>query len=208
MGVDSCFLFYLFSNPFRFLEASSDASECSATGSEIEIRSARARDLPDITEILVESFFPARKFWFWTRPIFRLGIYEDLRGRLNSSSPHYRCVIAIAREISREETIIATAEIGIKTGSLLGKGIPYISNLAVLPAHRRRGIARTILRECERVALEWGFDELSLHVLDNNLAARELYFSNGYRLQKVDGQLSAWLFDKPKRLFLHKKLER
>jgi ribosomal protein S18 acetylase RimI-like enzyme len=213
LGVDSCFISYLFSHPSRRIVASSVAPEPRQTPHEyeIEIRGAGARDLQDIAEILVDSFFSVGQFWIWTRPLFKLGIYEDLRGRLNSSSPHYRCLVAVQKSIERaasEEAIVATAEIGLKTSPLCGGQIPYISNLAVAADRRRCGIGSRILGECDRLALEWGFDELSLHVLDDNLAARELYFQSGYRLQKIDGWLSAWLLRKPRRLLLHKKIER
>ncbi|MEG3436094.1 N-acetyltransferase [Pannus brasiliensis CCIBt3594] len=208
MGVDSCFLSYLFSD-LSDLSSSSDGSD--AAPLPVEIRFARARDLRGIAEILTDSFFPSYYLWTWTRPLFKLGIYEDLRGRLNANSPHYRCIVAaqtLSTESGPRESIIATAEIGLKASSLLSTHIPYISNLAVAPDRRRCGIARKILLQCERIATEWGFDELSLHVLDNNTAARELYFSSGYRLQKVDGWLGNRLFNRPQRLFLHKKLER
>ncbi|MFN9261314.1 GNAT family N-acetyltransferase, partial [Microcystis sp.] len=83
---------------------------------------------------------------------------------------------------------------------------PYISNLAVSPDRRRAGLARRLLLKCEQIAREWGFEELSLHVLDNNLAAQSLYLSSGYRLQKTDGWLINRLFNRPQKLFLHKKI--
>lgn len=174
----------------------------------IDVRSASTQDLKSLAEILTDSFFPADKLWAWMRPLFKLGMYEDLRGRLRADSPHYRCLVVsqgIVIASRRQETIIATAEIALKANSLLANPIPYISNLAVSPDHRRRGIARKLLFRCEQIAAEWGFNELSLHVLDDNLAARELYSNSGYRLQKVDGWLSSWLFNRPRRLFLHKK---
>jgi ribosomal protein S18 acetylase RimI-like enzyme len=202
--VDSCFISYLFSNPSNLQEASDVPS------ANIEVRFARSQDLKSIAEILTDSFFPTYPFWAWTRPLFKLGMYEDLRGRLRSDSPHYRCLIVCQNtgiESVRQEMIVGTAEIGLKASSLLATPIPYISNLAVLPDYRRCGIARKILIKCEQIALEWGFDELSLHVLDHNIPARELYFSSGYRLQKVEGWLSRWFFNRPQRLFLHKKMD-
>lgn len=41
-------------------------------------------------------------------------------------------------------------------GASLLAGIAYVSNVAVLPAARRRGLARTLMAEAERIATEWG----------------------------------------------------
>lgn len=57
---------------------------------------------------------------------------------------------------------------------------PLLSNLAVEPRWRRRGVATELLRESELLARRWGFDELLLLVLQGNAAARTLYETNGY----------------------------
>ena len=58
---------------------------------------------------------------------------------------------------------------------------PLLSNLAVIPEYRRRGVASQLVARSEMVATQWGFDELLLLVSDDNTAARELYCRRDYR---------------------------
>ena len=54
----------------------------------------------------------------------------------------------------------------------------YINNVAVLPAFRRRGIARALLTELEKHTEGLAF--LTLEVRESNTAAQALYISLGY----------------------------
>ncbi|GFR47395.1 hypothetical protein Agub_g9112 [Astrephomene gubernaculifera] len=56
----------------------------------------------------------------------------------------------------------------------------YVSNMSVLPSQRRRGLARRLLQQCERVARMWGHSSLWLHVKRQNDTAARLYRSMGY----------------------------
>eukprot|EP00198_Chlamydomonas_reinhardtii_P004477 XP_001693813.1 predicted protein [Chlamydomonas reinhardtii] len=56
----------------------------------------------------------------------------------------------------------------------------YVSNMSVVPAHRRRGLAKRLLLQCERVARLWGHESIWLHVKRSNAAAAALYASMGY----------------------------
>jgi hypothetical protein len=71
--------------------------------------------------------------------------------------------------------------------------IACLSNLAVSPNARRRGIAAKLCAEAERVvASEWKFDSLFLKVESENLAARQLYEEKlGYNLEfTIDSALA------------------
>lgn len=57
---------------------------------------------------------------------------------------------------------------------------PLLTGMFVDPEHRRRGVARRLLREAEEQVAAWGFDELLLHVQQSNSAAASLYASAGY----------------------------
>lgn len=53
---------------------------------------------------------------------------------------------------------------------------PYVLNLCVDPAYRRRGLARKLMGISERLMCDiWGDSEVSLHVEDDQIAANELY---------------------------------
>lgn len=206
MFVNPCFSFW---TPYEPAPAGQDA--LAGGVSHITIRTAQVSDLTTLAEILADSFHPQTGIMRWAYPMVRLGIYEDLRNRLRSTSPHYVCLVAIAAVStvagSREE-LAGTVEIALRPPSWQPRSsqYPYISNLAVKKSCRRQGVARQLLLACERTSLEWGFQDLYLHVLENNHQARQLYLKTGYQLRQVEPSYSAWLLGRPKRLFLHKHL--
>ena len=56
----------------------------------------------------------------------------------------------------------------------------YISNIAVFPQHRRKGIGRLLLRKAAEQARKKGAESISLEVRLSNTAAISLYKSEGY----------------------------
>ena len=58
--------------------------------------------------------------------------------------------------------------------------MPYLSDLAVSPSHRKRGLATALVRRCEDLALGWGYDKLYIKVRRDNESARRLYGRMGY----------------------------
>lgn len=184
--------------------------------SHFQIRAAQLEDLTSLAEILADSFHSHQGILGWAQPLLRLGIYEDLRNRLRSSLPHHICLVAVRAANTAIEgcprsagDMAGTVEMTLRSTKLLARTTgryPYLSNLAVRPTYRRQGVAKQLLLNCEQVALEWGFKDLYLHVLENNHQARQLYFNLGYRLHKVDSNWNAWLLGRPRQLFLHKHL--
>jgi ribosomal-protein-alanine N-acetyltransferase len=57
----------------------------------------------------------------------------------------------------------------------------HINNLAVLPAWRRRGVARELLEHVLHEAVAAGAGTATLEVRSSNLAARQLYETFGFR---------------------------
>ena len=178
------------------------------------VRSVEFQDLTTVAAILTESFHPQEGINFCLYPLFRIGIYEDLRTKLRSNSPHYSCLVAIASDpansIVAYRPIIGTVEIGLKTPSMgpnLSSRCLYLSNLAVSPDYRRKGVAVKLLYRCEEIALEWGFNDLYLHVLENNESAKRLYFDRGYRLKYIEPAWMSWFFWRPRRMLLQKTLK-
>ena len=74
-----------------------------------------------------------------------------------------------------------------------------VHDIAVLPAHRRRGIARALLAAAEDAARQRGCCKLTLEVLSSNHAAMAAYAQQGfapYELDPAAGQavfLQKWL---------------
>ncbi len=187
------------------------------TYSHFQIRAALPGDLNSLAEILADSFHSHQGILGWAYPLLRLGIYEDLLNRLRSTLLHHICLVAVedAANTATEgcyysaSNIAGTVEMALRSKEAFARTTGrylYLSNLAVRPTYRRRGVANQLLLNCERVALEWGFQDLYLHVLENNYQARQLYFKLGYRLHKVESSWATWLLGRPRQLFLHKHL--
>lgn len=64
--------------------------------------------------------------------------------------------------------------------------IAYLSNISVLPAFARRGLATRLLQQCVATAQAQGLDVLSLQVAADNRAAYALYAQHGFRLAVQD----------------------
>ncbi len=71
---------------------------------------------------------------------------------------------------------IGTANIGRR-----GKSDTWmVSNVAVLPDHRRKGIARKLVDACLQLGKERGAKKIILDVIDGNLPAQQLYEKLGF----------------------------
>lgn len=201
---------FSFITPWEPAPAVEDAVAVDA--SSFDIRRVQDHDLTTLAEILADSFHARTGLMSWAYPMLRLGIYEDLRNRLRSNLPHYVCLVAIAKfstVTGYREELAGTVEIALRSNSSwqLGKSqYPYISNLAVRKSCRRHGVARQLLLTCEQTAREWGFQDLYLHVLEDNEQAQQLYIKTGYKLRQVELSYLSWWLRRPKRLFLQKHL--
>lgn len=192
-----------------FFPYSLEKTENLISPSAITIRSAEASDLKKLADVLTLSFHPPQKLFTWVYPLLRLGVYEDLRSRLRSASPHYRCLVACQQVINENveaTSLVGTVEVSLRSPWPFQQHTAYISNLAVSPHYRRQGVAGSLLAKCEQVAFEWGFEEIFLHVLEDNLAAKQLYFKRGYQLDRIDFTFNGWFWNRPKRLLLKKKI--
>lgn len=99
---------------------------------------------------------------------------------------HPRSEAALLGEIGQPERyLLVTAK---QAGELLGyAGLEYVldegylTDVAVFPAVRRRGVGRSLLLELERRGRELGLSFLTLEVREGNAAAIALYRSLGYK---------------------------
>lgn len=204
----------MFSSPDR-----QPIEDCQAD-SYLQIRAAQIGDASAVAEILADSFHSKEGILGWAYPLLRLGIYEDVRSRLQTSTACHACLVAAkgtatnyhpaGKICSSEEIIAGTLEISVRPNSIpWGQKYlryPYLSNLAVRQGDRRQGIALQLLLNCERVVLKWGFHDIYLHVLEDNYQARQLYFKLGYRLHQIENSWSNRILGKPQQILLHKYL--
>ncbi len=176
---------------------------------QFQIRAATPNDLAGIAQIIAESFHAQDGFWGWAFPLLRLGIYEDLKHRFSSPAPHHVCLVAIDTTTASTHNLVGTVELGVRFSDSWrqpGKSFPYLSNLAVHPQYRRHGVASELLMSCEKFSHEWGFQDLYLHVLENNHKARKLYFKLGYKMHKLESYWNTFLFSRSRQVLLHKHL--
>ena len=186
-----------------------DISPAEQASWQFQIRVATADDLTSIAHIIAESFHGHDGFWGWAFPLVRLGIYEDLKHRLSSPAPHHVCLVAIETTNAASHHLVGTVELGVRLSDSwvkTGRSFPYLSNLAVHPKYRRHGIASGLLIKCEKFAHEWGFDDLYLHVLENNHQAQQLYFILGYKLHKSESNWNRFPIRRSRQILLHKHL--
>lgn len=192
----------------------------------VAVRSVQQQDLASLAEVLVNSFHSKEGVLGIFYPLLRMGIYEDLRSRLRNKTHRYACLVAV--HTSKTETLnaahlhqlatipgmvecpIGTVELTVRASqpwhARQSTGYLYLSNLAVQSEYRCHGVAQQLLQACEQRALDWGFENIYLHVLENNLSARRLYRKAGYQLHEVEAGIGTWLMGQPKQLFLRKVL--
>ncbi|HEY9770576.1 MAG TPA: GNAT family N-acetyltransferase [Coleofasciculaceae cyanobacterium] len=186
----------------------------------LTIQPAAIENTKAISAILAQSFYNFPNFASWIYPFLQFTINEDLRYRLRSHSPVYRCFVAklpqsnqqdwqVRPEYNSDLSIVGTVEIALRSPSLWSTNVqyPYISNLAVNQDFRRRGIGSQLLTKCEEIALDWGYQETRLHVLDSNESAKQLYCHNGYQISHIEANWGNLWFDCSPRLLLKKQIQ-
>lgn len=91
----------------------------------------------------------------------------------------------VARHIRHPESVVlAATSLGMLAGFAImrfGEDVAHLDLLAVVPAHRRRGVGRRLLRWLEESALTAGTFLIELELRANNRSARAFYEALGYR---------------------------
>jgi hypothetical protein len=163
----------------------------------LTISPAIIEDTKEISAILAQSFYSFPEFAHWIYPFLRFTINEDLRYRLRLTSPHYRCLVAKMIPSSNdgqnindsESVIVGTIEVTLRSAIWqTSPQYPYIS-------------------ACEQAALDWGYRETRLHVLDCNESAKQLYCQNGYQISQIEPNWGSLWFDYSPRLLLKKIIQ-
>jgi ribosomal protein S18 acetylase RimI-like enzyme len=82
----------------------------------------------------------------------------------------------------------------------------YLSNVCVLGAARRQGIAQVLIRDAAARAAVAGVTSLYVHVVADNVAARRLYEAERFQVEQEEGEDMARKLNRPRRLLLHRLL--
>lgn len=160
-------------------------------------------DVDRVADILARSFHPPEGLEHFFFPFRRYSIAEDLRQRLRERNPHYCCLVAWIGSQAVGTLEISTRRLPNLPERARHRKQPYISNLAVHPTWRQRGIGKQLLLGAEGVVQAWGYGLLHLHVLESNSAARSLYGSLHYRVVHITSDPWSWL-GFPKQMLLYK----
>lgn len=163
----------------------------------IEIRLAEITDLSKVAQLVALSFHPGGGWQALWRSFVQLGIEQDLRDRWQRERPHYHCWLAV---LSTGRSTLCVGSVEVQLREIKGKPEPYLSNFAVHPDYRRRGIGRRLLHTVE-ASLCATYSDLYLHVLAQNKAAQQLYARCGFEVVEED-----FTFWRERKLLLRKSL--
>lgn len=176
------------------------------TSSSLSIRPLRTSDVSTAAALLSSTFYGQEGWLRWMVPLFQLGIAQDLHLRCIAPPPRSICLVGVWKR----NKVVGMVELSsryLDVWSAKPLLVLYVSNLAVAQSLRRQGIGSQLLMACEPIAKAWGFQELFLHVKDENQVARGLYQKLGYRLHRLELPLWAALLGHSQHLLLRKTIE-
>ena len=152
----------------------------------VVLEDASLGDLAECAALLVASFFEAAS----RHAAFLAVTAHREHQRLRAHHGGVDHVQLVARSRKNGEAV-AYVDLDARPKVNPGPGEthprPYVSDLAVRPDHRRRGLATRLIDRCESTAKAWGYDVLYLKVEETNAAARAMYADLGYDLVHTDG---------------------
>lgn len=122
-----------------------------------------------------------------SEPLVSLAVPDDIPGlleieRASFSDPWTEAMMRA--QVEGEGRLMTLARVGMAVAGYAGlmyvldEG--YISNIAVLPEFRRRGIASALIGDMLGRAKELGLSFLTLEVRESNAPARALYSASGF----------------------------
>lgn len=116
-------------------------------------------------------------------------------------------LLASARPCDTPVAICEVALLPCPFSTPKGKEAAYIGNLYVTPQHRRRGIARALVDECERLSREADLSDLFLTVESHNWQAMQFWRHAGFKLRYREPlRWHHFLMQRPRRYLYHRVL--
>lgn len=146
-----------------------------AVALDVEIRLLRPADAPQVAELLAAAFAAE----FEGSGLGAEALMRQLRtggwaqrGLLRRLAPVLGVEFAFFVAVRRGRVVGCTG--------VMGRRLPVVNSVAVLPEFRRMGIAEALVRAAETFAVECGHDAVVLDVLAHNTPAHTLYHKLGY----------------------------
>jgi len=117
-----------------------------------------------------------------------LAAYSDLEGALPvESGAHAESLGDVVAEMSKGGAILAEDGVALGSARFMREDASlYVGRVAVLPTHRRRGVASAMMRFLEGIARELVLPSLRVGVRESLPSNIRLYESLGYRTVSVD----------------------
>jgi len=141
---------------------------------EFVIRPAKFGEMGQVSNIIVSSFYKASPL---IRPYLYLNELQRLQSNFPYSDPkHYVFVASIGK------AIVGFVDVDGRPSTMAkAPPRPYLSDLAVDPKYRRRGIAKALIQKCEDVVQDFmKSKELYLRVERDNQPGLSMYDGLGY----------------------------
>jgi ribosomal protein S18 acetylase RimI-like enzyme len=178
-----------------------------ASASSLQMRYLIPEDVVAVADLIGDSFGIGAAFGRWFRPLFKMGIREDLRSRWQDRE-NENSICWVATIPKYPVAIVGTVEVSNRStlNTVTNKRYAYIANLAVDREHRCLGIGKQLIDKCEGVAKQWGFSFIYLHVMADNQSALHLYSKLGFETIGRDRTWHILPWKRANRLFLRKPL--
>lgn len=172
------------------------------------IRLGRPDDLAAVAQLMARCFPGPLSIGTWWPALWVQSIHDDLLRRARQPDLPQVWVIVTCPQPGGLPQVVAATELSQRPAGWqrVPQAHTYLANLAVDPAHRRRGLAQALLAACETETRQRRLTQIYLHVMAPNRPAAALYKRVGYRLHRPDPTLWDWMTGRPTRLLLVKSL--
>jgi ribosomal protein S18 acetylase RimI-like enzyme len=190
-----------------------------ADSSKLIYRNAQFHDLSAISKLLVETFDTGTPKWnLIARSIKESGYQSQLSQRMEQlvlGGAQHAMLVACDGE-----DVVAFAELGTMPSPVpvmqMWEGVetemrpetPYLGNLAVSSAYRRKRIGRRMVKLVCKAAEKWSQDALWLAVDVDNFAAIRLYGGLDFDIIKDESEDIYSQRDRPPRVIFRKELRK
>lgn len=163
------------------------------------------REIRRVAYIQSEAFYePMRFFNDFFFEIFQAEVLAGLLYRLRNSPPdRYACLVAVPNTETTESAysdLVGVVDVTVLRDNDIVRHLPgareylYVSGIAVLKDFRRRKVASALLKACDILSDDWGFECLVLRAYEDDMGALKLYGNAGYRIVTGDPPwMSTWI---------------
>jgi ribosomal protein S18 acetylase RimI-like enzyme len=153
----------------------------------VSIAAMTEEDCVDATKLIMELFFKVRPQDFLAKDRLKAEQAERVYGGLVQGVVESEDRLLLAAKVGGK--LVGVAEVSLPGGARFGSekfepkapaDAPYVSDVAVAPNQRGRGIGKSLLRACEAAVVAKGCAAMYLHTKVDNDDALALFEKGGY----------------------------